>query len=49
MYKCRPHVLLGPKQHYAIKSYYENLNNNQELSNSDNSKESPSSGTGLAS
>ncbi|CAG7835751.1 unnamed protein product [Allacma fusca] len=28
MFKCRPHILLGPKQHFAITLFYENLNNN---------------------
>jgi atypical dual specificity phosphatase len=25
MFKCRPHILLGPKQHLAINIYYESL------------------------
>ncbi|CAL8087171.1 unnamed protein product [Orchesella dallaii] len=25
MYSCRPHILLGPKQKYAIQKYYEDL------------------------
>ena len=48
MYERRPHILLGPKQHYAIKTYYENLNNN-ESSNVENSKDStPGAGPGVA-
>lgn len=25
MQSCRPHILLGPKQKYAIQTYYENI------------------------
>jgi len=27
MYSCRPHILLGPKQKYAIQQYYQELQN----------------------
>jgi len=30
MHSCRPHVLLGPKQKYAIQSYYDNLHDPDE-------------------
>jgi len=31
MYSCRPHVLLGPRQHYAINLYYENMQKKSNL------------------